>query len=129
MSGDLAAEPDQLPGVFGRSGLEQPAFKPGAQCLGVLEPAVQGADLLAGSRDFLVEALCAAGKPGFAGRSLGQQRSCLAGFRACLIDARTHLLQTALEQEDAMGVAHVWTKDGICFGVVRALEAEKYLSF
>jgi hypothetical protein len=51
--------------------------------------------------------------PGFAGRGLGQQRPCLTGFRAGRIDTRTQLLQTALEQEDAMGVAHVWSKDGI----------------
>jgi hypothetical protein len=35
------------------------------------------------------------------------------GFCAGLVDARTHLLQAALEQEVAMGVAHNWTKDGI----------------
>jgi hypothetical protein len=113
VGGDLAAEPHQLPGVLRRGGLEQPAFEPGAQRLGVLEPAVQGCELLAGRREFLVEALMAAGMPGFAGRGLRQQRPCLTGFRAGLVDARTHLLQAALEQEDAMDVAHDWTKDGI----------------
>jgi hypothetical protein len=35
------------------------------------------------------------------------------GFRARIVDARAHLLQAALEQKGAMGVAHDWTKDGI----------------
>jgi hypothetical protein len=74
---------------------------------------VQGSDFLAGRRELLVQALMAAGMPGFAGRGLGQQRPCLMGFCAGLVDARPHLLQAALEQEDAMSVTHDWSKDGI----------------